>query len=87
MADPYANMNMGPTGPLSRLVALTLSDSTDFADVYRCIYVATSGYYTVITPAGDAVPVYLSAGVPHPMRCKRINATGAASTSGVVGGY
>lgn len=87
MADPYANTNMGPTGPLSRLAALTLHDSNNFADVYRAICVTTAGNYTIITPGDDAVTVYLAAGIFHPIRCVRINATGAASTSGVVGGY
>ncbi len=87
MADPFQNTNMGPTGPLSRLVALTLHDSTDFTDVMRGICVTTAGNYTIVTPAGDAVAVNLAAGIFHPIRCKRINSTGAASASGVVGGY
>ena len=87
MADPYQNTNMGPTGPLARLFALTLSDSTNFADVMRAICVTTAGNYTVVTPAGDAIAVNLAAGVFHPIRCIRINSTGAASASGVVGGY
>jgi hypothetical protein len=87
MADPYQNVNMGATGPLSRIEALTLHDSTNFPNVLRAVCVTTAGAYVLVTPGGDAVSTYLAAGVFHPVRVVRINATGAASAAGVVGGY
>lgn len=75
------------SAPSKSFAAVTCSDTTSFTrGEGRGLLVATSGNYTIL-PAGPnstAVTVYLVAGVVHPIRCVRVNSTGAASTSGVV---
>jgi hypothetical protein len=74
-------------------VSVTASDTVDFVtnsgNVSRGLLVATAGNYTLWMggrngSGGQAITCYLAAGVIHPIRCKRVFATGAASTTGIV---
>lgn len=67
-------------------IAVTVSDSTNFiaTGTARGLLVATSGNYKVTMQDGSEPTLYLLAGVLHPLRCKRVWSTGAASTSGIV---
>ena len=88
MADAYPRSTETIIAPGSRMVALTLSDSVDLADISVGIAVKTAGDYPLVL-AGMTAPVTitLAAGIVHPLRVKRAFATGAASASGVVAIY
>lgn len=75
--------------PATKAAAVTAHDSNAIATgVTRGLLVKTAGDYTLLL-AGDSVAVTmnLAAGVVHPLRVTRVNSTGAASTSGIVGFY
>lgn len=77
------------TFPAIKARAVTAHDSTAISTgVTRGLLVATAGNYDIVL-SGDssAVTMYLAAGIVHPLRVKRVNATGAASTSGIVAFY
>ena len=79
MFDPFAK----------KAAAVTCSDTVAIVTgPTRWLSVKTAGDYTILM-AGDtvAVPMTLAAGVLHRISAKRVNATNAASTSGVVAYY
>jgi hypothetical protein len=66
-------------------IAVTASDSADFHIApARGLLVATTGNYKVTMQDGSTPTLYLAGGIIHPLRCKRVWSTGAASTSGIV---
>lgn len=71
----------------TRAAAVTCSDTVGFTPS-RGLSVKTAGDYTILY-VGDtvAVTVNLAAGVIHKIAAKRVNSTGAASTTGVVAYY
>lgn len=70
-----------------KAAAVTASDTVPFA-ACAGLSVKTAGDYTVLL-AGDsaAVTMNLAAGIIHEISAKRVNSTGAASTSGIVAFY
>lgn len=68
---------------------ITITPDTTLESIPLAFYVATTGTYTLLldddTEAGD--PIYLVAGIPHPLRLKRLNTTGSVSTEGIIGIY
>lgn len=75
--------------PGTKSAAVTTSDTVAIATgVSRGLIVTTAGNYSLVLQ-GDtsAVPMFLAAGVVHPLRVKRVNTTSAASTSGIVAIY
>ena len=79
MHPPYAR----------KAAAVTCSDTVVIATgPSRWLSVKTAGDYTILYD-GDtvAVTVNLTAGVLHPISAKRVNSSGAASTTGVVAHY
>ena len=78
------------TSPSGSCKAVTTSDTVSISTgPCRGILVATAGSYTLLlTDDGtSAVAVYLAAGIVHPIRVRRVNTTGAASTVGIVAFY
>lgn len=66
-------------------ITVIASDSADFTvGVSRALCVTTTGNYKVTMEDGSEPTFYLLGGVLHPIRCKRVWSTGAASTSGIV---
>ena len=71
--------------PPMHMEAVTPSDTVDFDEFTRGIYVGVSGNVSVV-PAGDqgaeaVTLVGLAAGIFHPMILKRVNLTGTVATS------
>lgn len=57
--------------------AISLSDSVDFTNMVRGIYVGTAGDVTICTPSGAAVTfANVPAGVILPVKAIRVNNTG-----------
>jgi hypothetical protein len=77
----------GPATPARSAVAITPDDNTDLArGATRGLYIGGGGDVTVIM-ADDSAAVTLAglvAGVVHPLRVKRVKATGTTAT-GIVG--
>lgn len=73
----------------SKAAAVTAHDSNAIATgPTRGLSVTTAGNYTILLNGdSSAVTMNLAAGVIHPLNVKRVNATGAASTSGIVAFY
>lgn len=62
--------------------AITPSDSTNFTDVARSIYVGVAGNIAVVTLAGNTVTfVGAAAGSVLPVAAKRVNATNTTATN------
>lgn len=87
MADNFASWKAGLESPAENAFAVTTDNSTDLAISTRGIYVGVSGDLKVDTVGGNTVTfVGLAAGVIHPIRAKRIYATGTTATS-IIGVY
>ena len=65
---------------LTRLAAVTPSDSEDLGIACRVLNVATSGVVKVTTIDGDVGDITISAGVPFPIAVRRVWATGTSAT-------
>jgi hypothetical protein len=86
-ADPWRDAGGGATGPITGAVAPTLHDTNEEATEARALYVGAAGNVVVLTHAGQVVTlVALAAGLWHPIRVRRVNATGTTAT-GVLLGY
>jgi hypothetical protein len=73
--------------PAANAAAITPSNTVDLTTVTRGIYVGVSGDLKVDLVSGDTVTfVGLAAGMVHPLRVKRVYATGTSATS-IVGVY
>lgn len=68
----------------SGIKAITPSDTVNFGGISQGINVATQGNYTFIMEDDTQGTLSLISGVIHPIRCKRVLATGAASLVGVI---
>ncbi len=66
--------------PAANLAEVTPNDSADLAVVARAISVGTSGTVQVTTVGGDTGALYIAAGVPFPVRVRRVWATGTTAT-------
>lgn len=64
--------------PKNKWAALTPSDTVDFTAVPDAIVCTSSdgGAFTAVDEDGTAVPFYTNPGQYHPIRPRRINATG-----------
>jgi hypothetical protein len=72
------------TSPAAAAQAITASDSTEYDDV-RGVYVGVTGDVAVTFENGDSVVlVGLAAGTIHPIRAKKILATGTDATDIVI---
>jgi hypothetical protein len=70
------------TTPAEEAFAVTPSDSVDLQTISRGLYVGVSGNVKVTTFADSVVTfVGLAAGIIHPIRAKRVWATGTDATS------
>jgi hypothetical protein len=87
MADNFSEWRAGLESPAEHAVEITPSDSTDLAISTRGLYVGASGDVTLDTVGGETVTfVGLAAGIIHPIRARRVRATGTDAT-GIVGVY
>jgi len=87
MADSFDTWRAGLTSPAENGASVTPSDSVDLTNFTRGVYVGVSGDLKVDLVTGDTVTfVGLAGGVIHPIRARRIHATGTTATS-IVGVY
>jgi len=86
MADDFSAYSTALDSPVSRLVSVTCSDSTDLDTVARVLYITTSGNVKLTTLGGDTVTINLDKGW-HPIRVSRVWSTGTATTTGIFAGW
>ena len=82
MADPFQGREPGLTAPPANAFAVSPSDAADLSLTTRGLYVGTTGNLRVLL-AGDSAPVTfvnVAAGVTHPLRVRRVYATGTTAT-------
>lgn len=77
MTAASSNLSVG-----RKAIALTPSDTVNFTNSIRAVYVGVGGNITLVNPDGTTC---LFVGVPQgtllPTECKRINATGTTAAS------
>lgn len=79
--DVFSDNAAGLSSPVTNALAITPSDTDELAQVTRGVYVAVSGTLKVdMVDSGTVTFTALSAGVIHPIRCKKIYSTGTAAT-------
>jgi hypothetical protein len=87
MADTFETVATGMSGPAENAFAITPDNDNDLATVTRWLYVGTAGHVKIDTANGDTVTLNsLAAGVLHPIRARRVYATGTAALT-IVGLY
>ena len=82
--DPFENYTQSLESPATRLTEITPDDNTDLAFVTRAITAETAGHLQVVTAAGDTGRLFIAAGIPFPVRVRRVLATGTTA-GGIVG--
>lgn len=84
MADSFARHHTGLESPAVSLMSVTPDDAGDLPWVTRAIAVAQSGILRVTTADGSDGEIFVAAGVPFPIRVRRVWTTGTTAT-GIVG--
>lgn len=68
--------------PVDHIAEVTPDDDTDLSNVSRYVYVGGAGNIVVVTAAGEEVTLHaIAVGELHPIRAKRIKATGTTATN------
>ena len=80
MPDLFNNVSQGLESPATRLEDVTPSDTADLAYVTRALNVASNGTVRVTTKDGDTATVTVAAGIPFPVRVRRVWSTGTTAT-------
>jgi len=82
-----ADTSGGTTSPATHAYAITPGDGADVAHVTRALYAGVTGDIKVTMEGGETVVlVGFPAGMPIPIRVKRVHATSTTATS-IVGLY
>ena len=86
MTDTFGTAPVQMIDPAVEAFEVTPNDAEDLTQVTRGLLVGTEGNVTVTMKSIGSGPVtlFLAAGVVHPLRVKRVFATGTAA-SGIVG--
>jgi hypothetical protein len=87
MVDQYAGHAQGFDAPSAHGFSVTLSDSVDFAEPTRALYVGSGGDISVVMLSGAVLTLAnVMSGALLPVRVKRVNAAGttAAQIVGLV---
>jgi len=86
MPDLFESFSPSLDSPASHALEVTPSDSADLAFASRALNVAGDGVVRVTTVGGETASLAIVAGVPFPIRCTRVWATGTTAT-GIVALY
>ena len=87
MADTFNTQTPGLNSPLTNAAAIAPNDSEDISVTTRGIYLGMPGDVQVdLLDSGTVTLRNLVAGVVHPIRAKRVYATGTTATD-IVGLY
>ncbi|PYE82228.1 spike base protein, RCAP_Rcc01079 family [Pseudoroseicyclus aestuarii] len=78
--DPFRNHATSLHGPASSLEIVVPDDDTDLPRIPRALCVGESGWVSVVTASGETGDVFIAAGVPFPLRVRRVRASGTTAT-------
>lgn len=84
--DIFAAADDTLTSPATDIEEITPSDVADLAYMTKSLNVATPGVVRVTTETGTISDVFIAAGLPFPLRVRRVWATGTTAT-GIRGLY
>lgn len=86
-ADRHANFPGAPDGPYRSGFSVTASDTVDFAQIAHALWIATAQtQLTIVTVDGTVLNlVSAPAGTLLRILTKRVNATGTAPGTGIIG--
>jgi hypothetical protein len=80
--DPFVGFAGSPLAPANDAVAVSKSDSVNFATMARALYVGGLGDVALVTAAGNVVVfTAVPAGTTIHMRCSRVNSTSTTATN------
>ena len=82
--DPFQNHTQGLESPATRMVEIVPDDANDLPIVTRAITVEAAGHLQIVTVSGDTGRIFVAAGIPFPIRVRRVLATGTTA-GGIVG--
>lgn len=82
--DKFSDTPVSLTSPIEDAFAVTPSDTQDLPFVTRCLNVSQTGPVRMLTKSGSEVTLTVTAGIPFPVRARRIFATGT-SAGAIVG--
>lgn len=87
ITDHFAGFGSGLESPATGLLVIAPSDGADLTVMPRALMVTQSGNVAVVMKDGSTgtLPA-LQAGVPYPIRVRRVLSTGTTAT-GIVGLY
>jgi len=78
-------MTLSDILPLERFAAVTPSNDDELNPVPRAVLAGTAGVLSVVDADGTVTAVTVAAGIWHPMRPRKIRATGTTATNIVSG--
>ena len=79
MQDTFKNHATGLDSPARDLFEIRPSDTTDLPQASRALNVAVTGSVRVTTVGGTTATVFVAAGIPFPVRAKRVWSTGTTA--------
>lgn len=80
MSDRFANYALGLESPAVNLIEITPNDTQDLSEFSRALNVAVSGMVRVTTVRGDTATINIAAGIPFPVRVRRVWQTGTTAS-------
>jgi hypothetical protein len=84
MANPFDDDRSSLESPASHVFLITPNDGADLTTNIRAIAFATAGTLKITTLGGETVTIpsgVLAPGIIHPIRVKRVYATGTTVTN------
>lgn len=80
MSDSFSSHQPGLESPAMSIASVTPSDAADLSWATRAISVSGGGIVRLTTVSGDEGSIFVAAGVPFPIRARRIWASGTTAT-------
>lgn len=78
--DNFANYSSGLNSPASTGFSILPSDSGDFTNYPRAIYVGTGGHVSIVDLAGNTILLKnVQSGTILPVRAKQVRSTGTTA--------
>jgi hypothetical protein len=82
--DTFSTLTTGGSGPASNAFEISPNNDAELTYVTRWLYVGTAGHVKIDTAGGETVTLNnLAAGVLHPIRAKKVYATGTTALTPV----
>ena len=88
MVDKFSSLADSITAPVSNAFEITPNDTTDLNYVTRGLYVSAVADVVVdMNDSGTVTLTNLAPGVLHPLRVRRVYATGTSAGLTIIGAY